>query len=384
MQLKLGRLAKLKKVKYSDYESIIKKEINQRLGKKTITDIFPFVLLSSDSLNWKCSVDNSKGKPMLYLNETTQGLIQDINQDSNIDLKKYAYGRCRLAVAGSKVKVYLSPQKGQLTNDTNLKPVQKVLKNFKPKLILEVVEDLSVFDNDTPLTTSNEAPKKKSEQLQKAPPNPQKLAKSIGSHLSKGHQDFLKCNELLNKVSPQNPKYNKIKAKRQNVVKELRQLCQEWKTSVLPLKDQLTLETTWLQLYAHYSKQLLPETTTTSNSPISEEQLYLHNKKQLETFIQAMNEGKTSNPVQIEKSLQTLQTKLDMWKKVAKGNSAYPKELQEHEQTLQQLQNNWEQEREMVIEFNKVLQQLKKAQATKAPEEIIQKLYQKAEALVNS
>lgn len=386
MLAKLGKLEKVSKLSYADYRALVKKEVNQRLSTATTTGIFQYVLLAGNSLTWKGDDSSAEEQPMLYLNENSQALIQSIKKSPDFDLNGYSYGSCKMVQIGTEVQVYLSPEKGKLTQAKLLKPIKKAFKKFKPKLFIEVVADLttveaSVLEVEDTVIGDNENPEN----------NPQVVARKIGQSLIKYHQAFQKVDKQAKSLPKEDENRNKVLVQRSKLLKHLKHLCNNWTEDVQPEAAELNLKDNWVKLYAHWTsffeKRKAAKDGTSQDQTAraaEEERLYAKSITEYQLFVDSIKAGAKTDPIQIDEEMLSLKENLQQWKGFVKGKSSLSNELQKMEKDILDLETQWNEERKKMTAFHSALQKLKKAKAANASKDIIQKMYNRIEKLVHS
>ncbi|WP_264791823.1 V-type ATP synthase subunit I domain-containing protein [Aureispira anguillae] len=331
MLAKLGKLDKVKNLNYTDYRSLIKKEVKQRLSTAPTTGVFQYVLLAGNSLQWKGDLETMEEQPMLYLHDNSQPLIQSIKKDAAFNLKTYSYGTCRMVQVGNDVQVYICPEKGKLTQPQLLKPIQKVLKKFKPKLFLEIVDDLSTIE---PSVIEDGGGIVEGEEN-----GIQAIAKKIGLSLTKYHKAFQQVNEQAKNLAKEDKSRNKILLQRNKLLKHMKHLCTSWADEVQPNTAELSLETNWEKLYAYWSAYFAKQKTTKTERGVNEKELYKKAVKDVERFFEVMDKEDLDINA-IEKNLKLLEQHLEQWKKmVDKPVDSFEEELKAFEQIVYNIKN---------------------------------------------
>lgn len=386
MLTKLGKLEKVSKLSYADYRALVKKEVNQRMSKTTTTGVFPYVLLAGNSLQWKGDDDSTEEQPMLYLNESSQSLIQSIKNSSEFDLNGYSYGNCKMVQVGTGIQVYLSPEKGKLTQAKLLKPIKKALKKFKPKLFLEVVADLStveasVLEVEDTIIGDNENPEN----------NPQIIAQKVGKSLVKYHQTFQKWDKQAKSLAKEDENRTKVLVQRSKILKHLKHLCNNWTEDVQPKAAELDLKDNWVKLYTHWTNFFKKRKEAKAGirqdqtaRAAEEERIYTKALRDLERFAEDMEKGTTVDPMIIENDIAALETHLKQWQDFAKGKPAYADELRGMEANIQQIQAEWKVEKPKMEAYHQSVQKLEIVLEGNGSEEEIMKLFKETEALANA
>lgn len=389
MKSKLGKLKKVEVTQYTGFKSLLKKSILAALNDPS-NSILNYVMITGEQLPWKCGGQVAE-KPLFFLDESYNSLVKDVKATKELDLKTYSYGACKVEQVGTDVTIYLSPEKGKLTQPSLLKPLKKIFKTFKPKVFFEIVADLESveIDSSNPDLLEDEEGTGPPSDTQTTEISPR--VQSIGENLLKYHQKFQAIDKKVRSLDKSDPKRNKFLVNRTKVLKHIKHLCTAWTEEISPQQAELNLEANWEKLYTHWStffakRKAAKEGTSTDQDAIKieEERLYTKALADMERFFTDLEKGKTVDPSVIESDIQSLETHLAEWKKFAKGKSAFPAELKEMEKHLANVQSQWKKEKIRIEAYHKAVQQLDKALESEASEKEVIKLYKAAEALVNA
>ncbi|MGH1336898.1 MAG: C2 family cysteine protease [Aureispira sp.] len=145
MELKLKQLKSTSKLDYNGYKKLAKATWENLL---TVTAPTGYALVAGQYLFWKNTKTALLPKqPLLYVGPTTKWKME-LNGHAEMPLQDYSYGTCKVTKKGAHIYIALLPIKGKLTQEKLLKPLQKELKKFKPKVFLEVV---SAFEKEEEL-----------------------------------------------------------------------------------------------------------------------------------------------------------------------------------------------------------------------------------------
>jgi len=372
MLAKLGKLEKVRKLKYLDYQGLIKKTVKKELSNTTTTGILQYVLLSGEAFNWNGAEPN-KDQPMLFIDEKYQSLVQSIKQDKEkkFTLEEYSYGTCKMVQIGTEVQVYLCPEKGKLTQPNLLKPIKTILKKAKPKLFLEVVADLETVEVSVLESIGN----------------PEDNAQKIGQSLIKYHQVFQQVDKQVKALPKEDENRNKVLVQRSKILKHIKHLCNNWAEDIAPKAAELELKDNWIKVYTHWAtffekrKEAKAGTSQDKTARAAEEErIYTKALRDLERFADDIKGGLKTDPIIIDNDISALNMHLKEWQNfVKKERSAFPNKLQEIENQISDIEIQWKQEREKVKAYHNTVQKLEVAIKNNATKEDIEKLYQQAE-----
>lgn len=147
MELKLKQLKSTEKLDYNGYKKLAKTTWATLSPSNTLAE---YALVAGEYLSWKNAKPEDLNKqPLLYVGSTNKWQ-QELKGHPEMKLEHYSYGTCKVVQKGAHICVQLLPTKGKLTQKKLLKPIQKELKKFKPKVFLEVV---SAFEEQEELST---------------------------------------------------------------------------------------------------------------------------------------------------------------------------------------------------------------------------------------
>lgn len=155
MELKFKKLTSAAKLDYNGYKKIAKATWIDLIGHPTPTE---YALVTGNYIPWKnAKEEECAQQPLLYVGPTNKWKME-LNGHSEMKLQDYSYGTCKVTQKGANICVHLLPTKGKLTDKKLLRPVQKELKKFKPKVFLEVVsafEEVANMEEQETKTTNN-------------------------------------------------------------------------------------------------------------------------------------------------------------------------------------------------------------------------------------
>lgn len=379
MKAKLGDFNKIENIKYDGFKGLLKKSIIHTLSNPETNGLSNFVIVSGETaaLKWKCGDETTK--PLLYIDENSKSLIKEIKANSAIDLKKYAYGQCKVTRVGSDVVIYLCPEKGKLTQAALLKPLKKTFKTFKPKVFLEVVADLHTVE-ETEGTAAGI-----SEETEEIKVDPTVLGKS----LLKYHQAAQALKKKLKGIAKDNPARQDLLIKQSKAQKHLKRLCNSWKEEIIDTNQSTDkLDTNWIKVYESWSKffekRKAAKAGTTNDADAiqaEEERIYVKALKDVERFTTNLDKGYTIDPQVIENDIADLETHLQKWQKFTNVKSVKVDELQAMEELLADINKKWAAEKPVLQQYYETAQAFDQALADKKPVEEVEELFKQLEKL---
>ncbi|MFK7798051.1 MAG: hypothetical protein AB8E82_11405 [Aureispira sp.] len=354
MEAKLKKLDSLKKLDYSAYEKLLKTAWPDLMTDSAAT--FGYSLVDGQHLPWKNVKPTDKPhQPMLYVGPITKWKTE-LN-GSSMDLKGYSYGACKVVPVGQAVHVYLSPEKGKLTDEKLLKPIKKVLKKFKPKVFLEVVADLSTVEVEpqTRNIVSDDAPIAKVVQ---------KLAQEIQQY----HLATNKVKKLIAIAKPEEKA--KLQVKYQSILRKLKHVCGDWKEQIVPQTEAASKEQAFgngQKIFQHWQGFFDKRQAAKAGqgdeegAKAEEERLYTKFASNIQQFYANLEKGEALDVGVIETNINNLKNYYARWQQFVQGKqSSFEQEMSVAKQLLADITQSWPKVKPLLTrsaELYKVLEQ---------------------------
>lgn len=353
MKAKLGKMNQVGNVKHGAYVLLLRNFLKEAA---TIPDaVYDYVLVKGECLTWKGDTGPSEEQPLLYLGKK-MAWEKDLKGNKEYTLKDYSYGQCKIVQVGTDAHLSLLPEKGKLTDDSQLKPLKKVFKKMKPKVFFEVVGDL---------TEVEAAPRGDQESNDSVP-----LVEQLGKELQHYHVLLNKVQEQL-KAKPE--QREKLLVQQNKILRRLKHLCTNWKEVIVPQADQMLQEEpaqTWQKIYQRWQtyfdkRQAAKEGSSNDIKGIQaeEERLYTKALTDLELFFGNMEKGISLDPAVIETNLTNLEGHYNKWKTFATGKQGIKHQaaLEEMCQILEEAKKDWSGVKPILEAYHKLSGELEQA-----------------------
>ncbi len=349
MENKLKKIDSLSKIDYNGYQKILKSSWEELVGAP---EPIGFALIAGTHLPWKnAKPQELEEQPLLYLGAINKWKTE-LNGHDTMTLKDFSYGECKVVAVGKAIHVYLVPAKGKLTDDKLLKPIKKELKKFKPKVFLEVVDDLSAVEDSTQETDGAE---QATDDLS-----------TLGRELQKYHTLSNRIKEKVATTSGEEKQALQIQY--QQVIRRLKHLVGDWADSIAPEAATLIVgkeAETWQKIYqkwqAYFDKRQAAKEGQgdEEGNKAEEERLYTKLGKDIELFYSSIEKGELLEVELIETNLENLKEHYKRWSSFVKGKqSQFPDELVAAKELLQNTIKTWPKLKPLLSRSKALQQQL--------------------------
>jgi hypothetical protein len=343
MESKLKKLDSLAKLDYNAYKKLVKDSWEDLVGPEEVG----FALVEGSQLPWKNATSKQKEEqPMLYLGPISKWK----SELSSLNKNNYSYGSSKVVQVGKDIHVYMVPSKGKVTDEKHLKNIKKALKQFKPRVFLEVVSDLSAVEASGAEVSIDENTTLEVEFTE------------LGHELQKYHTLTVKIKKAMDGAEP--AERQKLQIKYKQVLNRLKNLCMNWTEDILPRIDELTIEAegvTWQKIYqkwkAYFDKRQAAKEGTSDDvegRKLEEERLYTKTLEDIDQFFTAIEHSDDLDPSVIDVDLMNLKTHLKSWKAfVGNKESNYANELIAVEEQMHELEKEWAQYEPLLKRYKK-------------------------------